>query len=105
MNKSVPTTDTALRGRFLIIGDGEEILKALRRQFRQDYEVFTARSAKEALNTMMENSIHVVISDEQMPEMTGSEFFAQISNDFPDAVRLLLTGYADIKAVITAINE
>lgn len=54
---------------------------------------------------MTETPIYVIISDQRMPGITGAEFFGKIKTEFPDAMRLLLTGYADIHAVIAAIND
>lgn len=93
------------RGQLLIVDDEEEILKSLRRQFRREYDVYTARSAEEAYRIMLEHPIQVIISDQRMPEVNGSEFFSRMKDEFPDAIRLLLTGYADIQAVISAIND
>jgi signal transduction histidine kinase len=89
----------------LVVDDEEEILKALRRQFRRNYVVHIATSAEEGLKIMTENPIQVIISDQRMPGMQGAEFFGKVKTEFPDAVRLLLTGYADIQAVIAAIND
>lgn len=88
----------------LIVDDEEEILKALRRQFRKIYNIFEAGSAGEAYKILSENPIQVIISDQRMPEMNGTEFLSTVKSEFPDAIRLILTGYADIKAVIDAIN-
>ena len=93
------------RGQLLIVDDEEEILKALRRQFRRDYDVYVARSAEEGYKIMIETPIQVIISDQRMPGMNGADFFGKVKSEFPDATRLLLTGYADIQAVIAAINE
>jgi signal transduction histidine kinase len=98
-----PTLDQ--RGQLLVIDDEEEILKALQRQFRREYNVYTAQDAETGYRIMTETPIHVIISDQRMPGMLGSEFFGKIKAEFPDAVRLLLTGYADIQAVIAAIND
>jgi len=92
-------------GALLIVDDEDEILKALHRQFRRDYQVYTARSAEEGFRLLMENPIHVIISDQRMPKITGSEFLGKVKTEYPDAIRLLLTGYADIQAVISAVNE
>jgi len=89
----------------LVIDDEPSILSSLKRQFRRNYEVHVANSAKEGLEIMKIHSIQVVISDQRMPGMNGAEFFDQVKNEYPDATRLLLTGYADIQAVIEAINE
>jgi signal transduction histidine kinase len=93
------------RGNLLIIDDEEEILKALNRQFRREYTVYLAHSADEGYRLMTETPIDVIISDQRMPGMTGAEFFKKVKSEFPDAIRLLLTGYADIEAVIAAIND
>ncbi|NDJ62340.1 MAG: response regulator, partial [Chloroflexi bacterium] len=80
------------RGHLLVIDDEDEILKALQRQFRRDYHVYTARSADEGYNIMLEHPVQVIISDQRMPGMTGHEFFSKVKQDYPDAIRLLLTG-------------
>lgn len=99
------TTPQPERGTLLIIDDEEEILKALYRQFRREYTVVTAASAEQGYHLMTETPVNVIISDQRMPGMNGAEFFGKIKNDYPDAIRLLLTGYADIQAVISAIND
>jgi signal transduction histidine kinase len=88
----------------LVVDDEKHILKAIRRQFRKKYRVFIAESADEALQLMNKEKVHVVISDQRMPVMTGTELFQNIRCHFPDVIRLILTGYSDIKAVIDAIN-
>jgi signal transduction histidine kinase len=89
----------------LIIDDEMEIVKALQRQFRRDYNVHTATSADEGYRIMTETPIQVIISDQRMPGISGSEFFGRVKTEYPDATRLLLTGYADIQGVIAAIND
>ena len=54
---------------------------------------------------MQENEVHVVMTDQRMPEMTGVEFLSRVRGEHPEAIRLLFTGYADIRAVIDAINQ
>lgn len=89
----------------LVIDDEPSILSSLKRQFRRNYEVHIANSAEEGLEVMKAHAIQVIISDQRMPGMNGSDFFDQVKNDYPDATRLLLTGYSDIQAVIEAIND
>ncbi|MBL8134640.1 MAG: response regulator [Anaerolineae bacterium] len=89
----------------LIVDDEDEILRALQRQFRRDYQIFLAHGAEEGYRIMTEVPIHVIISDQRMPGISGAEFFGKIKTEFPDAMRLLLTGYADVQAVIAAIND
>ncbi len=94
----------AERGKLLVINDDQEILKVLSRQFQDDYDIFIANSAEEGYPIMTEMPIQVIISDQRLPGMTGVAFFERMKTEFPDAIRLLLTGYADIRAVIDAIN-
>lgn len=89
----------------LIIDDEPDILKALRRQFRHEYSIHIANSAAEGYEIMTQVPIHVIISDQRMPGMSGVEFFDRTKLEFPDAIRLLLTGHADIQSVIAAIND
>lgn len=89
----------------LIIDDEVEITKALARQFRRNYNVFSTTSAEEGFGIMEREKIQVVLSDQRMPGMTGVDFFSKIKSKYPDALKLLLTGYSDIEAVINAINE
>lgn len=89
----------------LVVDDEIEILKSLKRQFRKKVKVHIANSAQEGLDILKQYPVQVIISDQRMPEMTGSEFFTTTKEKYPDAIRLLLTGYADISAVIEAINQ
>ncbi|MBF0456019.1 MAG: response regulator [Magnetococcales bacterium] len=100
-NIEIPSYERGL----LVVDDEMEIIKSLRRQFMRTFKVYIANSAAEGLEILKSNSIQVIISDQRMPEMTGSEFFAKAKERYPDAMRLLLTGYADINAVIQAIND
>ncbi|WP_438030686.1 ATP-binding protein [Sorangium sp. So ce233] len=93
------------RGALLIVDDERETLKALRRELRRDYDVLVAESAEQGYAVLRERPIHVVLSDQRMPGMTGTEFYARVKAEFPDTVRLLMTAYADTNAAIQAINE
>lgn len=93
------------RCQVLVIDDEAEVLNTLNRQLRREFDTFLAHNTREALSILRDRPIQVVISDERMPGMTGSEFFSQIQQQYPEAIRLLLTGYADLQAVIQAINQ
>jgi response regulator RpfG family c-di-GMP phosphodiesterase len=88
----------------LYIDDEVNNLHSFKASFRRQFTILTAESASEARRVLAENTVHVIISDQRMPQMTGIEFFASILGEYPDPVRMLLTGYADIQAVIDAIN-
>lgn len=93
--------------RILCVDDEENVLRALKRLFLEDdYEILTATSGDEGLE-ILEGSepIYVVISDYRMPEMDGIEFLKQVRKRWPDIIRIVLSGYADIASVVDAINE
>ena len=89
----------------LIIDDEVEITKSLVRQFRKKYKVFTTTNAEDGFKILEKENIQVILSDERMPGMTGVEFFTKIKDKYPDVLKLILTGYSDIEAVIRAIND
>lgn len=91
--------------RVLYLDDEPHNLTAFKASFRRDFTVFITESVEEARKILRENEIHVIISDQRMPEMTGIQFFESILEEFPGPIRMLLTGYADINAVIDAINK
>lgn len=91
--------------RILYLDDEEHNLTSFKAAFRRDFEIFTTTDAGEAVSILNDNDIHIVISDQKMPSLSGVEFFELIIPDFPDPIRILLTGYADIEAVIDAINK
>ncbi len=93
------------QGALLIIDDEPEVLAALQRYFRRKYAVRIATSAEEGVRVLKESPVNVVISDQRMPGMKGTEFFRKIKEEHPDVVRMILTGYSDIDAVIAAIND
>lgn len=89
----------------LVIDDEEFILTSLNRLLRREFNVLVAQTAQQGLNLMRVNEVHVVLSDQRMPEMTGVDFLSKIKGVYPDAIRMLLTGYADLESVIAAINS
>jgi two-component system response regulator PhcR len=91
--------------RVLYIDDEENNLHAFKAGFRRQYEIYTANSAAEGLKILENISVHVIIADQKMPQMTGVEFFKSIIETYPDPIRILLTGYTDIEALADAINH
>lgn len=89
----------------LYLDDEEQNLLSFLALFRRDFNIFTTTSAQQAVDYLNANKIHIIFSDQKMPDVSGVEFFETIRHDFPDAVRILITGYADIEAVIDAINR
>src|SRR5262249_12065549 len=89
----------------LVVDDEEEILTSLRGLLRTEFNLHTAQSGEEALEIMRRNVIHVILTDQRMPQMTGVELLREARHVCPEAIRIVFTGYADIKAVIDAINQ
>jgi response regulator RpfG family c-di-GMP phosphodiesterase len=89
----------------LYLDDEENNLIAFTALFRREFDVFTTTSPQEAVAYLNANEVPIILSDQKMPELSGVEFFELTLNDFPNAVRILVTGYADIEAVIDAINR
>jgi signal transduction histidine kinase len=93
------------RPKLLYLDDEENNLFAMKALLRRDYDVFTTTSAQDAVRYLNENEVPVILSDQKMPEISGVEFFELTIPNFPNAVRILVTGYADMEAVIDAINK
>ena len=92
--------------RVLFVDDEENVLRSLKRLFMaEDYEVYTALSGADGLDLLKDTEIPVIVSDQRMPVMTGAEFLAKSRELSPHSVRIILTGYADVEAAISAINK
>ena len=89
----------------LYVDDEENNLIAFRASFRRDFKIFTATSADEAKVILAENEIHVLITDQRMPVTLGTELLAQAVVEYPDQIRILLTGFSDMEALKDAINR
>jgi diguanylate cyclase (GGDEF)-like protein/PAS domain S-box-containing protein len=90
----------------LLVDDDEEILDLLQGLLRQDgYRILTAGSGQEALELLALHDVHVVVCDQRMPVMTGSELLDRVKELHPDTLRIILSGYSDLELVIDAINR
>ncbi len=95
---------TAKKIRILYIDDERHNLYAFRAAFRIDFDILLAESADEAREILKEKEIPIIVADQRMPRETGIEFFESIKDQYPYTMRILLTGYTDIQAVISAVN-
>jgi DNA-binding NtrC family response regulator len=89
----------------LLVDDEPEILFSLRGLLRREFDLHTAESGAEALDVLHRQPVHVIMTDQRMPQMTGVELLTRARGDCPEAIRIIFTGYADIKAVIDAVNR
>jgi response regulator RpfG family c-di-GMP phosphodiesterase len=89
----------------LYVDDEENNLISFKATFRLKYKVFTAISGSDAIEILEKNLVHVIITDQRMPNMTGVEFLEKVIEKFTDPIRILLTGFTDMNAVVDAINK
>ena len=91
--------------RLLYLDDERDELESFRSLYRRVFDVHIASTPERAYEIMKTEDVHVVLTDQRMDLMTGVEFLESIVEDHPDPVRLLVTGYSDITAVINSINQ
>ncbi len=89
----------------LYIDDEENNLISFKSTFRREYNIHVATSGQQGLEIMEQNEIHLVITDQRMAEMTGVEFLGKVMFLYPDCMRMIMTGFSDMDAIIQAINK
>lgn len=90
----------------LLVDDEINVVSSLKRALIDEpYKIHTANSGVDGLRILKDNRIKLVISDEKMPGMSGSEFLSAVKNLFPDTIRIILTGHASIQAAMNAVNN
>lgn len=116
MENTIPELETICRqlmslekrkkAKMLVVDDEPDNLDLLYRTFRRDFQVLKAESGIQALEVLAtEGEVAVIISDQRMPEMKGTEFLSKTVPQFPDTVRIILTGFTDIEDLVDAINS
>jgi signal transduction histidine kinase len=103
--RTAGTVAPARRHTLLIVDDEVDVLESLRHLFHRAYRVLTASSGDQAVEVLRQNEVQLILSDQRMPGMSGDVFLSHARRSQPDAIRMLFTGYADIQAVINAVNE
>ncbi len=93
--------------KLLIVDDDTDVLSYFKEVFRDrhDPEIYSAQNTKDGFSLLKKEDMDIIISDLMMPDLPGTEFLKQVRRYYPDTIRMLLTGYSDIKATIEAINE
>lgn len=90
----------------LYVDDEESNLRIFKMAFKRNFDIQTALGGEEALNMLRTNpDIKLIITDQKMPGMTGTELLEKAMPEFPDVVRMILTGFADIEAIVKAVNR
>ena len=90
----------------LCVDDEKSILNSLKRLLRREgYRLLMANTSADGLKLLRENDVHLVICDQRMPEMSGTDFMVKVKEEYPDTVRIILTGYTDVDAITESINK
>ena len=105
MEAEIEKTKEKSKYEVLYVDDEEVNLRGFKANFRKFFKVHTSISPSEAIGILQENDIQVIITDQRMPEMTGTEFLEKILPDYPDVVKIILTGFTDIAAIQDGINR
>jgi response regulator RpfG family c-di-GMP phosphodiesterase len=106
MEKYMSEAELDVTATILFVDDETNILSSLKRLFRPfGYRIFTAESGAQGLEILVRENVDLVVSDMRMPEMNGAQFLEKVREQWPETVRILLTGYAEVGATIDAINK
>src|SRR4029077_13025705 len=89
----------------LVVDDEPDVADSIYDLLRHEFKVLKARSAAEGARLMEENDVHIVMTDQRMPQISGVELLKSMPSEHPRSVRILFTGYADLEAIIAAINQ
>ncbi len=89
----------------LVVDDEADVCDSVYDLLRREFQVLKARDAAEAMKIMAEQEVDIIMTDQRMPQVTGVEFLTRARSGHPHAVRMLFTGYADLEAIIAAINQ
>lgn len=89
----------------LVVDDEPDVCDSVHDLLRREFNVLKAKSADEGLKLMRDNEVHIIMTDQRMPKVTGVELLRSIRAGHPQAIRMLFTGYADLDSVIAAINQ
>src|SRR6266849_4662764 len=89
----------------LVVDDEPDVCDSVHDLLRHEFRVLKARSAAEGVQLLQDNEVHIIMTDQRMPQTSGAEMLSSIRARHPRAVRMLFTGYADLEAIITAINR
>lgn len=89
----------------LLVDDETRVLRSLKMLLKNQYQIHTAESGQQALQILQTHPIDVLVTDQRMPELSGVELLREAHKLYPDTMRILLTGYSDLNAIISSINE
>lgn len=106
VSRQITSLERPKKAKMLVVDDEPDNLDLLYRTFRRDFQVLKAESGVQALEVLAEEGeVAVIISDQRMPEMKGTEFLSRTVPQFPDTMRIILTGFTDVEDLVEAINS
>ena len=89
----------------LIVDDEPDVCDSVHDLLRREFRVLKAHSGAEGYRVMQDEEVHIIMTDQRMPQITGVELLTRVKSKNPEAVRMLFTGYADLESIIAAINQ
>lgn len=89
----------------LVVDDEPDVCDSVHDLLRREFRVLKARNAEEGFRILREDEVHIIMTDQRMPKITGVELLSRVRAGHPQAVRMLFTGYADLESIIQAINQ
>lgn len=100
-----PPKTASKKHTLLVVDDEPDVCDSVHDLLRRQFRVLKAKNAEEGIKLMQENEVHIVMTDQRMPKVTGVELLNKVRRGHPQAVRMLFTGYADLESIILAINQ
>ncbi len=89
----------------LIVDDEPNVCDSVHDLLRREFRVLKANSGEEGYRLMQEEEVHIVMSDQRMPQISGVELLTKVKSRYPQAIRMLFTGFADLESIVAAINQ
>lgn len=89
----------------LIVDDEPNVCDSVHDLLRREFRVLKAHSAEEGYQLMQHEEVHIVMSDQRMPQISGVELLTKLKSRYPGAIRMLFTGFADLESIVAAINQ
>ena len=96
---------TVKKHTLLVVDDEPDVVDSVHDLLRLEFHVLKAKSADEGIDRMRQHEVHIIMTDQRMPKITGVELLATIRQRYPHAVRMLFTGYTDLESIVVAINQ
>ena len=96
---------TSQKHTLLVVDDEADVCDSVNELLRREFQVLKAKSAAEGSQLLQEHEVHIIMTDQRMPQITGVEFLSKIRARHPHAIRMLFTGYADLDSIIRAVNQ